>query len=296
MGDRGSTTEIDEGRVRDMVASALREDGVSDDVTTAYLGIGERRVTARLLGRAFGVIAGLFVARMTFETTDPDVDFHEVVSDGAEVRDGDVVANIHGRAGGVLAAERVALNFLQRLSGVATLAAEFTTAVRGTGVTILDTRKTLPLFRSLERYAVRVGGARNHRFNLSDMLLVKENHLSVLGSVDDLKELLLNERPPVEIEVEVDSLGALRRLLGSPVDRVMLDNFSPAEVVSAVRIIKEYREKHPDFGAAIEVSGGVDLGNVRDYAIPGVDYISIGALTHSAPALDLSLEVDADVR
>lgn len=278
-----------------MVASALREDGFPADVTTAYLGIGERRVTARLLGRASGVIAGLFVARMTFETADPDIDFREVVSDGAEVRDGDVIADIQGRAGGVLAAERVALNFLQRLSGVATLAAEFAAAVRGTGVTILDTRKTLPLFRSLERYAVRIGGARNHRFNLSDMLLVKENHLSVLGSVDELKELLLNERPPADIEVEIDSLGALRRLLGSPVDRVMLDNFSPGEVVSAVRIIGEYREKHPDFSAAIEVSGGVDLGNVRDYAIPGVDYISIGALTHSAPALDLSLEVDADV-
>jgi len=294
VGERGRGVDIDKRGVREIVAGALREDGVPDDVTTAYLGIGDRRITARLLGRASGVIAGIFVARMTFETADPDVAFHESVSDGTEVHDGDLIAEIRGRAGGILAAERVALNFLQRLSGVATLTAKFAAAVRGTGIKILDTRKTLPLFRQLERYAVRVGGAQNHRFNLSDMLLVKENHLRVIGSVAAFTDLLQSKKPPAEIEVEVDSLGSLRELLGSPVDRIMLDNLTPGDVASAVRILGEYRAKHPDFRAAIEVSGGVDLGNVRDYAIAGVDYISIGTLTHSAPALDLSLEVDAD--
>ncbi len=280
--------------VRDVVAEALREDGVADDVTTAYLGIGDRSITARLVGRASGVIAGMAVARMTFEMTDADIRFRERVPDGTEVHDGDLIADIRGRAGGILAAERVALNFLQRLSGVATLTAKFADAVRDTGITILDTRKTTPLLREFERYAIRVGGAQNHRFNLSDMLLVKENHLRAIGSVLALTELLDRNKPPAKIEVEVDSLEVLGELLGAPVDRIMLDNFAPGEVAAAVRIVGEYRAGHPEFMAAIEVSGGIDLENVRDYAITGVDYISIGTLTHSAPALDLSLEVDVD--
>jgi len=280
--------------VRDVVAEALREDGAADDVTTAYLGIGDRPITARLVGRASGVIAGMAVARMTFEATDADIRFRERMPDGTEVHHGDLIADIRGRAGGILAAERVALNFLQRLSGVATLTAKFADAVWDTGVTILDTRKTTPLLREFERYAVRVGGAQNHRFNLSDMLLVKENHLRAIGSVSGLTELLDRNKPPAKVEVEVDSLEVLGELLGAPVDRIMLDNFAPGEVADAVRIVGEYRARHPEFMAAIEVSGGIDLENVRDYAITGVDYISIGTLTHSAPALDLSLEVDVD--
>jgi nicotinate-nucleotide pyrophosphorylase (carboxylating) len=280
--------------VRDVVAAALREDGAPDDVTTAYMGIGDRPITARLFGRASGVIAGIAVARAAFELTDGDVRFDEKTHDGGEVHDGDVVAEIQGKAGGILSAERVALNFLQRLSGVATLTAKFADAVRDAGVSILDTRKTTPLLREFERYAVRVGGGRNHRFNLSDMLLVKENHLRTIGSVSALMDLLGRAKPPADIEVEVDSLESLVDMLGAPVDRVMLDNFCPDEVATAVRIVGEYRSGHPGFTAAIEVSGGIDLENVRDYAIRGVDYISIGSLTHSAPALDLSLEVDAD--
>lgn len=285
---------IDENDVRRIVTEALREDGAPDDVTTTYLEIGGREIAAALVARAAGVIAGIDVSRLVFEVADRQLRYEPRVRDGARVRPGDIVARIGGRASGILAAERTALNFLQRLSGVATLAAKFVERVEGTGVVVLDTRKTTPLLRRLERYAVRVGGGQNHRFNLSDMLLVKENHLRAVGGIPALRQILEKKKAPAEVEVEVDSIEFLRELLGAPVDRVMLDNFSALEVAEAVAVIAEYRRRHPGSSLTVEVSGGVDLDNVRDYAIPGVDYISIGALTHSPPALDLSLEVIAD--
>ena len=294
MAGHSDARRVDEAEVRRIVAGALREDGAANDVTTSYLGIGHREISAVLIARARGVIAGVDVARLAFEEADPEVRFETRVGDGARVRDGDVLARLEGRAAGILAAERTALNFLQRLSGVATVTAAFVERVRGTGVRILDTRKTTPLFRGLEKYAVRVGGGENHRFSLSDMVLVKENHLRAVGGVPALRDILERKRPPADVEVEVDSIGFLRELLGAPVRRVMLDNFSPGEVVEAVGVIAAYRGKNPAYSIAVEVSGGVDLENVRGYAIPGVDYISIGALTHSAHALDLSLEVDGD--
>jgi nicotinate-nucleotide pyrophosphorylase (carboxylating) len=294
MARHGDAHGVEEREVRRLVAEALREDGASNDVTTTYLGIGHREISAALVARAQGVIAGIDVARLAFEEADRDIRFDPRRGDGARVRDGDLVATLEGRARGILAAERTALNFLQRLSGVATLAAAFVDRVEGTGVTILDTRKTTPLLRGLEKYAVRVGGGTNHRFNLSDMLLVKENHIRTVGGIPELKDLFQRKKPPVDVEVEVDTIGFLRELLGAPINRVMLDNFSPRDVVEAVGVIAEYRRDHPGYSLAVEVSGGVDLANVRDYAVPGVDYISIGALTHSAPALNLSLEVDGD--
>lgn len=294
MAGHGDAHGVDETEVRRIVAWALREDGAASDVTTLYLGIGHLEISAGLIARARGVIAGVDVARLAFEEADPEVRFETRVGDGAQVREGDVVARLEGKAAGILAAERTALNFLQRLSGVATITAEFVERVRGTSVRILDTRKTTPLFRGLEKYAVRVGGGENHRFGLSDMVLVKENHLRAVGGVPALRDLLERKRPPADVEVEVDSIGFLRELLGAPVRRVMLDNFSPGDVVEAVGVIAAYRRENPTYSIAVEVSGGVDLENVRDYAIPGVDYISIGALTHSARALDLSLEVDGN--
>ena len=293
MAGLGEKAGIDEGEVRRIVAGALAEDGASNDVTTSYLGIGGRTIAASLLARAEGVVAGIDVVRVVFEEAGGGVDFHPKVADGARVRAGDVLARVFGTAAVILAAERTALNFIQRLSGVATLAAAFVARVKGTGVTILDTRKTTPLLRSLEKYAVRVGGGQNHRLGLSDMVLVKDNHLQIVGG-PGLKDLLQRKTAPVDIEVEVDSLASLRALLGAPVQRVMLDNFLPDEVSQAVRMILEYRRDHPGFAPAVEVSGGVDLSNIREYAIPGVDFISVGALTHSAAALDLTLEVDGD--
>ena len=279
-----------------MATEALGEDGAAADVTTSYLEIGARGVTALLVARAPGVVAGVDVARLVFEQADRGLRYQPRVRDGARVREGDILARIEGKASGILAAERTALNFLQRLSGVATLTAAFVERVAGTGVVVLDTRKTTPLFRRLEKYAVRVGGGQNHRLNLTDMVLVKENHLRTVGGVGALRNLLERKPAPADVEVEVDSIDSLRELLGAPVDRVMLDNFSPSEVAEAVEVITGYRRLHPEFSPAVEVSGGVDLGNVRDYAIPGVDYVSIGALTHSPPALDMSLEVVTDDR
>ena len=281
---------IDEGEVRRIVAGALREDGAANDVTTSYLGIGGRTIAASLLARAEGVVAGIDVVRVVFEEAGGGVDFHCEVADGARVRSGDVLAKVIGPAAVILSAERTALNFIQRLSGVATLAAAFVARVKGTGVTVLDTRKTTPLLRSLEKYAVRVGGGGNHRMGLSDMVLVKDNHLRIVGG-PGLKNLLQRTKAPADVEVEVDSIAALRGLLGAPVQRIMLDNFTPRGASEAVRLIAEYRRDHPGFAPAVEVSGGVDLGNVREYALTGVDFISVGALTHSAPALNLALEV-----
>ena len=289
----GENTGLDARDLRRIVCEALREDGSSNDITTSYLGIGERKIAASIVARARGVVAGIGVARIVFEEAGGGVSYEPRIGDGSKVQDGTVIAEIEGRASVILSAERTALNFLQRLSGVATLTAAFVERVKGTGVIILDTRKTTPLLRGLEKYAVRAGGGRNHRSGLGDMVLVKDNHLQVLGGAG-FRDLLARRKPPADIEVEVDSLPALRSLLGAPVQRVMLDNFSPAGVEEAVRLISDYRRGHPDFTPAVEVSGGVDLGNVRDYAVTGVDFISIGALTHSAPSLDLSLEVAGD--
>ncbi len=285
---------IDKKEVRALVVAALAEDDATADGTTAYLGVGDKPLSARIVARADGVIAGLEAARTAFELLDPDTVFDTAVSDGDRVAAGDLVVAIHGRADAILGAERVALNFLQRLSGVATLTAAYVEAVEGTDTRVLDTRKTTPLFRSLEKYAVRTGGGENHRFSLSDMLLVKENHFRAVGGAKRFVEILGKKKPPLEIEVEVDSIDFLVELLGAPVDRIMLDNFTPGDVARAVSILSDYRAQKHAFQPAVEVSGGITLESIGDYAIEGVDYISVGALTHSAPALDLSLEVESD--
>jgi nicotinate-nucleotide pyrophosphorylase (carboxylating) len=215
------------------------------------------------------------------------------LADGDRCVDGENVLSVEGPAKAILAAERVALNFLYRLSGVATLAAEFVEKVSGTGVTILDTRKTTPLWRDLEKYAVRCGGAQNHRRDLRSQVLVKENHVSVLGGPDALIARLKDVGKPQDrfVEVEVDSQEFLAKLLGAPIDRVMLDNFTPDQVRAALATIAEYKREHEDFALEVEVSGGVTLENISNFAMEGVDYISVGALTHSAPALSMSLEV-----
>ncbi|MEJ2721027.1 MAG: carboxylating nicotinate-nucleotide diphosphorylase [bacterium] len=277
-----------------LIAAALAEDGSENDVTCEFLGIADADVDAAIIARTRGIVAGLDVARRVFEEADPAIGFAARVGEGDHVDDGDVVVRLHGPARGILVAERVALNFLQRLSGVATLTSTFVEAVRGTGVRILDTRKTTPLLRRMEKYAVTVGGGENHRYILSDMVLVKENHFRAIGGGRAFIDILKTKKPPVAVEVEVDSLSFLRELLGSPVDRIMLDNFSPDEVAAAVRIIADHRLDHPGFRPEIEVSGGVNLENIRDFALAGVNFISIGALTHSARALDMSLEVGRD--
>jgi nicotinate-nucleotide pyrophosphorylase (carboxylating) len=215
-----------------------------------------------------------------------------LVPEGGEVKPGLTVAQLSGRARAILSAERVALNFLQRLSGVATRARAFARAVEGSGVAILDTRKTTPGLRMLEKLAVRAGGAQNHRFGLFDAVLLKENHVRAAGgfgpAIERARAAAKGKELPIVVEVRTPAEAVEVATIG--VDRVLLDNFTPARVADAVtRLGAASLERAPE----IEVSGGITLANVKSYAIPGVSYISVGALTHSAPALDLSLLIDA---
>jgi nicotinate-nucleotide pyrophosphorylase (carboxylating) len=276
-----------------MVIAALDEDGARSDVTVEFVGVGDDPVEADVVVGGAGVVCGLDVAREVFRQVDDSVSFDARSHDGDACAAGEVIIVVRGAARSIIAAERIALNFLQRLSGIATLAAAFVAEVAGTGVTILDTRKTTPLWRDLEKYAVRCGGAQNHRRDLTSMVLVKENHIRAVGGEDALIEHLKTAARPkgLSVEVEVDSIAFLKKLLGTPVDRVMLDNFTPAEVGKALELIAGSERARGGAGLEVEVSGGVTLENVAHYAIDGVHYISVGALTHSAPALGMSLEV-----
>ena len=258
---------------------------------------------AAIVVQARGVIAGLDVARLTFREADPSLSFKPLAHDGDPVEPGAAVAQVLGDVGGILKAERTALNFLQRLSGVASLTRRFVEAVAGTGVTILDTRKTTPGLRFLEKYAVKVGGGENHRLALWDMYLVKDNHIRAAGGLTAAIDRISRTRQgDLLLEVEVESLEQLREGLRPEVDRILVDNRPVAEVKRAVEEVDRWCLAHPSDSPRrlptarrwpeVEVSGGIDLATVREYAATGVDYISVGALTHSAPALNLSLEVE----
>lgn len=277
-----------------LIGDALREDGAARDRTSAYLGLAGRRARADVVAGESGVLAGVEVARTVFKHADPGLAFDVILEDGAALERDAPIARVSGAAAAILGAERVALNFLQRLSGVATQTARFVEKLAPAGIRLLDTRKTTPLWRALERYAVRVGGGTNHRFNLADGVLIKENHVRAAGGIAAVVRRLAASPPP-GAEIEVDSMEALESVLGSPVDRIMLDNFSPDDVRRAVALVAGARTRRRGKPVPeIEVSGGVTLDNVDAYVIPGVDFISVGALTHSVRALDISLEVVPD--
>jgi nicotinate-nucleotide pyrophosphorylase (carboxylating) len=239
---------------------------------------------ARIEQRAPGVISGLEVARGVFERVDPSLDFEALAPEG-EWREPGVLAEISGAAASILAGERVALNFLGRLSGVATLTARYVRAVEGTGARILDTRKTTPGLRELEKAAVRAGGAVSHRGGLYDAILVKENHAALAGGVGEATRLALERAPAgVMVEVECATLEEVEAAAAAGVPSILLDNMSVEELRRAVGLAGGRAE--------LEASGGITLGGVRAVAETGVDYISVGALTHSAPALDVSLLLD----
>jgi nicotinate-nucleotide pyrophosphorylase (carboxylating) len=274
----------------DPVAAALAEDIGPGDLTSRYFVAPERIADARIFVKQAGVIAGVETAGEVFRRVDPVLQVEIIRPDGTAAQPGDEVLRLSGRVASILTAERVALNFLQRLSGVATLTRRFVEAVAGTGAHILDTRKTTPGLRALEKAAVRAGGGTNHRFGLYDMVLVKDNHLAAAAGLDHLQraiETLHRERPAVRVELEADTLEQVRGFLTlTGVAVILLDNMDLATMAEAVRL-----------GAgkvAFEASGGVNLETVRAMAGSGVDFISIGALTHSAPALDLSLELLPD--
>ncbi|HEX5132023.1 MAG TPA: carboxylating nicotinate-nucleotide diphosphorylase [Candidatus Krumholzibacteria bacterium] len=286
---------LDAGSVAAFVERALAEDAARDDATVAYLDLAGGEVDAEIRGSQDLRVAGIGVAREVFRQLDPGVTFDARVADGDRVVDGTVLVVLRGSARTIVQGERTALNFVQRMSGVATLAGRYVAAVEGTGVTILDTRKTAPLWRELDKYAVRCGGASNHRRDLHAMVLIKDNHVRAVGGVQAVLRRIADAPPAKFVELEVDSPAFLGALLESPalahVHRVMLDNFTPAQVGAALVAIEPRREAGRDQRLEVEVSGGITLDTVRSFALRGVDFISVGALTHSAPAASMSLEV-----
>jgi len=280
---------LDPAALRAVVERALEEDCAGADVTTHSIFGPDDRLSGRIVSRASGVLAGLPVARAVFLCLEPDFRLQGALEDGDRLSPGSVIARLGGRARALLAGERVALNFLQRLSGIATLTSRYVEQVSGTGTRILDTRKTTPGLRALEKYAVRVGGGFNHRFSLEDMVLIKDNHIEAAGSIRRAVQEVRRGAPGRVVEVEVQDLDQLEEVLDLKVDRVMLDNFDLDAMRRAVERIGQAAGRRPE----VEVSGGVGLERAAEVARVGVDYISVGALTHSAASLDINMEIES---
>jgi nicotinate-nucleotide pyrophosphorylase (carboxylating) len=271
----------------DPIAAALKEDIGDGDVTTDFFVPETLHATGRIVSREKAVVAGTGVAAEVFRQVDPSTDIQISCHDGDDVAAGDIMIEVRGLARSILKAERVALNFLQRLCGIATLTRQFIDAVGNDSAKILDTRKTTPGLRALEKAAVVAGGGVNHRFGLYDMVLVKDNHLATLGGLSrfaDRIRRLRQERPNIRIEVEADDLDKVRAFVEvNGIDVILLDNMTPAQTREAVAL----RRNNIKF----EASGGITLKNVKRVAATGVDYISIGALTNAARAIDIALEM-----
>jgi nicotinate-nucleotide pyrophosphorylase (carboxylating) len=271
----------------DPIAAALKEDIGHGDITTEFFVPEALHATGRIVVHEPAIIAGTATAAEVFKTVDSATDVHAVHSDGDAVVAGDVVIELRGRARSILKAERVALNFLQRLCGVATLTRQFVDAVGNHPAKILDTRKTTPGLRALQKAAVAAGGGINHRSGLYDMVLVKDNHLAAFGGLSgfaDQIRRLRKERPNVRIEVEADNLEQVRAFVEiDGIDVILLDNMVPAQIREALALRRN--------NIRFEASGGITLKTVRRIAATGVDYISVGALSNSAPAIDLGLEI-----
>ena len=274
--------------IEEVVQRALNEDAPWGDVTSEHLIPAKATATAELAAREAGVFSGADVFAAAFMLTDPSLDVQLVLEDGDTFVAGQELGVVSGSARSVLTAERIGLNFVQRMSGIATLTAKYVAAVAGTNARIVDTRKTTPGLRAFERHAVVSGGGRNHRFSLSDAVMAKDNHLAILtaGGKDLTTELrrVKNQLPhTMKLEVEVDRLNQIPAVLAAGVDIIMLDNFNLDDLRAGVAMI--------DRKAVVEASGGVNLETVAAIAATGVDVISVGALTHSARALDLGLDV-----
>ena len=272
------------------VEQFLDEDIGFGDITTLAVVPEDAQGQGRLIAKAPLVVAGLEVAQAAFQATDARVEWRSAVEDGMALQAGDVLAELEGPGRALLTAERVALNLLQRLSGVATLTRRYVDAVRHTPARVIDTRKTTPGLRALEKYAVRVGGGHNHRFGLADGVLIKDNHIAIVGSIENaVAAVRANVSHLQKIEVEVDRIDQIPEALQAGADAILLDNMTPEQTREAVALV---RSKPGGERILLESSGGVTLDTVRAYAEAGVDLISSGALTHSAPAVDISLDID----
>ncbi len=266
-----------------MIQHAIEEDLGFGDVTAALLIPEESNARALYVAKAAFVVAGFPFAREVFTLLDPGTSFKTFFAEGAKVRKGDVLGEVSGKTKVLLAGERVSLNIVQRLSGIATLTSLFVDAVMGTGARILDTRKTTPCHRFMEKYAVRMGGGSNHRFGLFDGILIKDNHIEAVGSITKALSLAKAGHHLTKIEVEVENLIDLQEAIKAGADVIMLDNMSVHDMREAVKIVQKR--------IPLEASGNVSLANVREIAETGVDLISVGALTHSVTAADISLKI-----
>lgn len=271
-----------------IVRASLVEDLGSGDVTTLAVVPPGKKGTCRIVAKQDFTVCGLAVSEKVFKSIDRGINFKALVNDGDAVKKGRILAIVSGRLGKIVSAERVALNFLQRLSGVATLTREFTKKA-GPGARILDTRKTTPCLRLLEKYAVRVGGGYNHRFGLFDSVIIKDNHIKIAGGVEEALKRVRRKYPEgTAVEVETKNLNQVRQALGGGADIIMLDNMEVEKIKKALKLIGDR--------AMVEVSGGITVENVRRVARTGVDFISTGQVTHSARAVDITMDVVDDAR
>ncbi|MBD3382059.1 MAG: carboxylating nicotinate-nucleotide diphosphorylase [candidate division Zixibacteria bacterium] len=275
--------------IAEIVTRALTEDLGQGDITTLAIEGGKRPARAIIRAKQEQTVCGHQPARAVFRHISPKTRYSNKIGDGKTAYKGDMVAIIDADLQTLLSGERTALNFMMHLSGIATLSARFARQIEGTRAEMLDTRKTLPGMRLLEKYAVNCGGAKNHRIGLFDMYLIKDNHIETAGSIENAIENCLAHRgrKKTKIEVETKTFDQIKRALKYKIDRIMLDNMTVSRIKKAVELI---RSEHP--GLEIEASGNVSLRTVRKIAQTGVDYISAGALTHSAPAVDLSMEIE----
>ena len=273
--------------VSKLIQTALQEDVKNGDITTKATISKSKKAIGKFLVKADGIIAGLEIAKSVFKTVDPKIKFEIKIKDGFKVKYGDVAAIVSGKAQSLLTAERTALNFLQRMSGIATSANVYAEKVKHTKAKVIDTRKTVPGLRSLDKLAVKLGGCTNHRIGLYDMFLIKDNHIEVAGSITKAVEASVKynkkHHKKFKIEVETKNLKEVEETLMTKADIIMLDNFEIEEMKKAVKFINGK--------CKLEASGGVNLDTVKSIAETGVDFISVGALTHSVKALDISLEI-----
>jgi nicotinate-nucleotide pyrophosphorylase (carboxylating) len=270
---------------RKLIELALAEDVGDGDITTDTIVPSSIRRKAKMVAKADGVVAGLPVAEMVFRKLDPNIIWNEITPDGTKVKNGDVMVEFEGSYRALLTGERTALNFLQRLSGIATMSAIYADAVKDFQTVILDTRKTLPGFNKLDKYAVKTGGASNHRLGLHDMAMIKDNHIEVAGGIAAaVKAVRASIEHGIKIEVETTTLIQVQEAIDAKVDIIMLDNMDVVTMRKAVELIAGR--------AKIEASGNITLERLREVAATGVDYISIGALTHSVSAMDISQRIE----
>ena len=272
--------------IKDIIKEAIAEDVGPGDYSSLSTIPADASNSAKLLIKEDGILAGIDVAEEVFKQVDPSLKFEKKINDGTEVKIGDIAFIVSGSAISILTGERLALNFMQRMSGIATATNKYVKEIEGTNTKILDTRKTTPLLRELEKYSVKVGGGENHRFALYDMIMIKDNHIDFAGgiaqAIDSCNKYLTDNKLDLRIEVEVRDMNELDQVLAKGnIHRIMLDNFSPKQISEALKVINKRFET--------EASGGITIETIRSYAETGVNYISVGALTHHIKSQDMSL-------